>query len=103
LQFGEYVLLDTIGAGGMDEVYKARHRCMKRVAAIKVLPKAAVNSLEAVKHFQREVEGAADLCIPTSSSPTAPVSKTMNISSPLVRQRDGLCVPDQGRRTATGR
>jgi len=64
LQFGEYVVLDKIGAGGMGQVYKARHRRMKRLVAIKVLPKAAVNSAEAVKRFQREVEAAARLVHP---------------------------------------
>ena len=34
---GDYVILDQIGAGGMGQVFKARHRRMQRVVAIKLL------------------------------------------------------------------
>ena len=34
---GNYVLLEPIGGGGMGRVFKARHRLMKRLAAVKVL------------------------------------------------------------------
>jgi len=64
LLFGEYVVLDRIGAGGMGQVFKARHRSMNRVVALKILAKAAVGSPEAVKRFQREVRAAARLVHP---------------------------------------
>jgi len=64
LYFGEYVVIDEIGAGGMGRVFKARHRSMDRVVALKVLAKAAVGSPEAVKRFQREVKAAAKLLHP---------------------------------------
>ena len=35
---GDYVLLGKIGAGGMGKVFKARHRRMDRIVALKVLP-----------------------------------------------------------------
>src|SRR5689334_18705059 len=38
LILGEYTLLDRIGAGGMGQVFKAEHRRMKRLVAIKMLP-----------------------------------------------------------------
>ncbi len=64
LAFGEYIVLDRIGAGGMGQVFKARHRRMDRVVALKVLAKSAMNSPEAVKRFQREAKAAARLIHP---------------------------------------
>src|SRR5687767_5437843 len=40
LMLGSYLVLDEIGSGGMGRVYKAEHRRMKRVVAIKVLTSA---------------------------------------------------------------
>ncbi|HEX4149146.1 MAG TPA: serine/threonine-protein kinase, partial [Pirellulales bacterium] len=64
LLFGEYVVLDKIGAGGMGQVYKAQHRRMERVVALKVLPPAATKSPDSVKRFHREVKAAAKLFHP---------------------------------------
>ncbi|WP_202921212.1 bifunctional serine/threonine-protein kinase/formylglycine-generating enzyme family protein [Anatilimnocola aggregata] len=64
LVLGDYVLLAKIGAGGMGQVFKARHRHMKRQAAIKLLPPALTKDEAAVKRFQREVEAAAKLSHP---------------------------------------
>ncbi|MEK6236666.1 MAG: protein kinase, partial [Planctomycetales bacterium] len=64
LIFGEYVLIDKIGQGGMGMVFKARHRRMKRLAAIKMLPKEASESEHLIKRFYREVEAAAVLSHP---------------------------------------
>jgi serine/threonine protein kinase len=61
LVLGNYVLLEKIGAGGMGQVYKAEHRRMKRVVAIKVLPPHIVKSPDTLRRFQREVEAAARL------------------------------------------
>lgn len=58
---GSYIIEDLIGSGGMGQVYKARHRRMKRIVAIKVLSAAAMQSSRSVKRFQREVEAAAKL------------------------------------------
>jgi len=64
LVLGEYVVLDRIGAGGMGQVFKARHRVMERIVALKVLPASAMSSAEAVRRFQREVRAAAKLMHP---------------------------------------
>jgi serine/threonine protein kinase len=58
---GNYLVLDKIGQGGMGHVYKAQHKLMKRVVALKVLPSAMMKTPEAVQRFQREVEVAAKL------------------------------------------
>lgn len=58
---GNYVILGKIGEGGMGQVFKARHRRMKRVVALKVLPEHAVDSPTAAERFHREVEAAAKL------------------------------------------
>ncbi|MCE9603304.1 MAG: DUF1080 domain-containing protein [Planctomycetia bacterium] len=61
LIMGEYSLLAEIGAGGMGNVYKAQHRRMKRVVALKVMSGTAMKDEGAVKRFQREVQAAARL------------------------------------------
>jgi WD40 repeat protein/serine/threonine protein kinase len=61
---GEYVLLDKLGEGGMGEVYKARHRTMERVVALKVLSHRLVDSPEAIRRFRQEVKAAARLMHP---------------------------------------
>jgi serine/threonine protein kinase/formylglycine-generating enzyme required for sulfatase activity len=64
LVLGEYVILDRIGAGGMGQVFKARHRRMKRIVALKVLSPEALRDVQAVKRFHREVHAAAKLLHP---------------------------------------
>ena len=61
LILGNYTILDKIGAGGMGQVFKAEHRRMHRLVAIKMLPPAVTKDLPAVARFQREVEAAAKL------------------------------------------
>ncbi|MGA2030926.1 MAG: bifunctional serine/threonine-protein kinase/formylglycine-generating enzyme family protein [Thermoguttaceae bacterium] len=61
LVFGEYVVLDKLGEGGMGVVLKAQHRRMKRTVAIKILSSAAMKQAGAVERFHREVEAAAKL------------------------------------------
>jgi len=64
LLYGEYLVVDKLGAGGMGQVFLARHRRMKRAVAVKVLPPAAVKTPDSVRRFQREVEAAAKLTHP---------------------------------------
>jgi serine/threonine protein kinase len=58
---GEYVVLEPVGAGGMGLVFKARHRRMERIVALKMLHASALRSSSAVRRFQREVRAAARL------------------------------------------
>lgn len=61
LRVGNYDILDRLGAGGMGTVFKARHRRMKRVVALKVLAANLSKDGMFVKRFQREVETIASL------------------------------------------
>jgi eukaryotic-like serine/threonine-protein kinase len=61
LFIGNYDILGRIGAGGMGAVFKARHRVMRRIVAIKVLPRRVVNDRNSVQRFRREVQTAAQL------------------------------------------
>ncbi len=64
LVYGNYVVLDKLGQGGMGMVYKARHRRMNRIVALKVMSPLAMKSPDAVRRFHREVQAAAKLSHP---------------------------------------
>ena len=61
LVIGNYLVLDKLGAGGMGMVFKARHRRLKRVVALKLLPPSMARDESAVLRFQREAKAAAKL------------------------------------------
>ncbi len=61
LILGNYTLIDKIGAGGMGQVFKAEHRRMKRVVAIKMLSPTVTKDPAMVARFEREVRTAARL------------------------------------------
>src|SRR5690349_12833211 len=64
LTMGPYVLLDRLGAGGMGEVFKARHRLMDRVVALKVIRADRHAGAEMVARFRREIQATARLSHP---------------------------------------
>ena len=64
LVLGNYVILDKLGQGGMGQVFKARHRRMNRIVALKTLPPAVADNPDLVARFQREVQAAAQLSHP---------------------------------------
>ena len=61
LLLDRYVILDTLDSGGMGLVFKALHRSLDRIVALKTLPPLAVDSPDKVKRFQREARAAAKL------------------------------------------
>src|SRR5271154_5593527 len=61
LVLGNYLLLEKIGEGGMGAVYKAEHRRMHRIVALKMLPSAMTKDEAAIARFEREVTAAAKL------------------------------------------
>jgi serine/threonine protein kinase len=64
LCIGNYLVLDRLGAGGMGAVFKARHRSMKRVVALKILWRESAGQNSYAQRFQREVETVAQLSHP---------------------------------------
>ena len=64
LVLGSYILLERLGEGAMGQVFKARHRNLGRVCAVKLIRKERLESPNAVKRFQREVRAAAALSHP---------------------------------------
>ena len=56
-----YRILGFVGAGGMGAVFKAEHRLMQRVVALKVLGKDLVERPGMVERFRLEVQAAARL------------------------------------------
>jgi hypothetical protein len=59
-----YRILEALGAGGMGTVYKAVHRLMDRVVALKVLHRRFSDDPDFVARFRREVRAAARLIHP---------------------------------------
>lgn len=59
-----YRVLGLLGTGGMGAVYKAEHRLMERMVALKVINPALVSSPAALERFEREVKTAAKLSHP---------------------------------------
>jgi eukaryotic-like serine/threonine-protein kinase len=57
---GPYRIVNAIGQGGMGHVFKAEHKLLGRIEAIKVLPKSKCTP-EAVAAFQREIRAQAQL------------------------------------------
>lgn len=64
LRMGNYDILSKLGAGGMGAVFKARHRRMKRIVAVKLLSSEIARQESFVQRFQREVETIAQLSHP---------------------------------------
>jgi formylglycine-generating enzyme required for sulfatase activity/tRNA A-37 threonylcarbamoyl transferase component Bud32 len=61
LVLGPYVLLDLVGSGGMGAVYRAEHRTMRRIVALKVIKGHRLSNADSVQRFTREVQASARL------------------------------------------
>lgn len=59
-RLGPYVIRDTLGRGGMGDVFKAEHELLGRIEAIKVLSKRRATP-EAIARFEREIRAQAQL------------------------------------------
>ena len=58
---GQYDLLAQLGHGGMGEVYKARHRRLDKLVALKLLPAERMADARVVARFQREMKAVGQL------------------------------------------
>ena len=63
-RLGEYELLAKLGEGGMGAVYKACQTRLRKVVAIKVLPRERAADPQAVTRFEREMEAVGQLSHP---------------------------------------
>jgi DNA-binding NtrC family response regulator len=68
LRVGSYSLLERLGAGGMGEVWLARHQLLARPAAVKIVREAALGSGEdghiRRQRFAREAQATSELHSP---------------------------------------
>jgi serine/threonine-protein kinase len=64
LVLGSYILLARIGEGGMGEVFKARHRRLGRIVALKVIRQKRLDNPAAVQRFEREMKAVCQVAHP---------------------------------------
>jgi serine/threonine protein kinase len=60
----QYVILDKLGEGGMGIVFKARHKLMDRLVAIKLLTPELSRRPELARRFHREIKTQSKLSHP---------------------------------------
>jgi serine/threonine protein kinase len=60
-KLGPYEIVESIGAGGMGEVYRARDARLGRDVAVKVLPASLSRDAERLKRFEQEARAASVL------------------------------------------
>jgi serine/threonine-protein kinase len=64
VKIGPYLILEPLGEGGMGQVFKARHRVMNRLVALKLVQPERLGNTQVVQRFLREVQAAARLSHP---------------------------------------
>jgi serine/threonine protein kinase len=60
-ELGQYELLEKLGEGGMGSVYKARHKIMRQIVALKVIHQGRLDQQSALTRFLREIQALARL------------------------------------------
>lgn len=64
LVLGTYKILERIGAGGMGQVFKAKHSQLDKIVALKVIRKEHLEKPDAVHRFKREIRAVSKLSHP---------------------------------------
>lgn len=59
--FADYQLLERLGSGGMGKVWKAKHRRLNRLVALKLIHAGRFATQTEIERFRREAEAAAAL------------------------------------------
>lgn len=63
-RLGPYVVVGSVGAGGMGEVYRARDTRLDREVAVKIIPASLSRDPDRVARFEREAKAVAALTHP---------------------------------------
>jgi serine/threonine protein kinase len=63
-RLGRFEIVESLGAGGMGEVYRARDTRLSRDVALKVLPEAVAADAHRLERFERETKVLAALSHP---------------------------------------
>lgn len=63
-QLGHYIIISTLGKGGMGEVYRAKDLRLGREVAIKVLPESLAEDPDLLSRFEKEAKALAVLAHP---------------------------------------
>ena len=99
-QIGPYVNVDTLGTGGMGEVYRARDARLERDVAIKRLSSSAIGGAEARARVLREARAAAALTHPNIVKilDTEPIDIYVNptfLPDVIAAEYDALWTPER--------
>jgi len=93
-RLGPYEIVQTIGSGGMGDVYRARDTRLERDVAVKVLPERFVRDADARARFEQEAKAVAALTHPNilaihdyGSTEDAAYSVTELLEGQTLRQR----------------
>ena len=95
-RLGPYQIVQSLGAGGMGEVYRARDSRLGRDVAIKVLPLTLAKDVDRRARFEREARAVASLNHPNIAAiAQAPIVVVHNWFDAAKRQvcRQALSLP----------